>query len=739
MNRKIGVLIPAVRSVLESNLLQGIHVQAKRMGYDVLVFTNSSNSLKEYPWTDYVKGEENIYRLAEAADLDGLIFAAGRFRNEDLIDRIMRRVEKLSVPCLILEHTHKHLPFLYPPQHESIRLITKHLIEEHGCRKLHCLTGYEGHTVAEECLQAFLETLHAYGIPTSEESYTYGDFWQERAKQLAVRIAEGSIPFPEAVVCANDAMAISLCDALKEHGIRVPEDILVTGKDGDMSASMHDPLISTVGGMDEYLGALSVKKLHEIRCKTEDHTEITASIRLQLGTSCGCSQEKADAAHQQSRDDYMQRDYLYNCTYSEYYMISNFIGQFSDARSLDAFSAIADSLAHLLPQWKRLDLCLCEDWLGDFSKPEQFRTEGYPSKMKLLLSKYRDKTARSGYTFSTKKLLPALENPHEPQFIVFTPLHVQEQVFGYSAICYDDAKAYLMEERYHNWCDAASNGLLSLKNHLYIDYMQKQIEQYSVRDPITGMYNRKGLLQLLPGRMESAAERQKAVLIMLVSWKQSTAGKNEADESIVIGNILQMSCHSEELCARVNERIFVIVQEVPTEAKAEVWMDKKLLRLIQLLKSIQGRASLQMPELVADARFVTDVGGTESVLDDAVRKLEEKLQNGGAVKNDYIAGLNQMRMEMRMMPHFEWSAETAASELGISKSYFQRLYKQQFGVTFTDDLIAVRLDKAKELLKTTNLRIQEIAEQCGYENASHFMRQFKDKIGMTAVQFRKQV
>ena len=226
---------------------------------------------------------------------------------------------------------------------------------------------------------------------------------------------------------------------------------------------------------------------------------------------------------------------------------------------------------------------------------------------------------------------------------------------------------------------------------------------------------------------------------MLVSWKQSAAGKNEADESIVIGNILQMSCHSEELCARVNERIFVIVQEVPTEANAEVWMDKKLLRLMQLLKSIQGRAAFRMPELVADALFVTDAGETESVLDAAVRKLEEKLQNGGAVKNDYIAGMNQMRMEMRMMPHFDWSAETAASEIGISKSYFQRLYKQQFGVTFTDDLIAVRLDKTKELLKTTNLRIQEIAEQCGYENASHFMRQFKDKIGMTAVQFRKQV
>ena len=44
----------------------------------------------------------------------------------------------------------------------------------------------------------------------------------------------------------------------------------------------------------------------------------------------------------------------------------------------------------------------------------------------------------------------------------------------------------------------------------------------------------------------------------------------------------------------------------------------------------------------------------------------------------------------------------------------------------------------QQLLTNTDMRIQEIAEQCGYNNESHFMRQFKEKCGMTAIQYRKQ-
>ena len=79
-----------------------------------------------------------------------------------------------------------------------------------------------------------------------------------------------------------------------------------------------------------------------------------------------------------------------------------------------------------------------------------------------------------------------------------------------------------------------------------------------------------------------------------------------------------------------------------------------------------------------------------------------------------------------------------AQSIGISRTHLQRLYKQHFSVSCIDDVINARMNRAKQLLTYTDLRIQEIALQCGYHNESHFMRQFKERVGMTAVQYRNQ-
>ena len=243
-NRTIAVLMPAMTNTLYSNLLNGIYTQAKKLGYDVLVFTNASNSLKEHPLTEYVRGEENIYRLAEIAEFDGIILAAGCFLNPDLIERIIFRLEKLKKPCLVLEYMQDRLPYIYPSQKEGIRQATRHLIEVHGCRKLHCLTGIKGTFEAEERLSAFLETLAEYGIDADENTYTYGDFWKQSAWKLAEYIFMEETERPEGVVCASDIMALSLCDGLKFHGLRVPEDIRVTGYDGIQNAYLSNPVLT---------------------------------------------------------------------------------------------------------------------------------------------------------------------------------------------------------------------------------------------------------------------------------------------------------------------------------------------------------------------------------------------------------------------------------------------------------------------------------------------------------------
>ncbi|MCR4741792.1 MAG: AraC family transcriptional regulator [Treponema sp.] len=52
------------------------------------------------------------------------------------------------------------------------------------------------------------------------------------------------------------------------------------------------------------------------------------------------------------------------------------------------------------------------------------------------------------------------------------------------------------------------------------------------------------------------------------------------------------------------------------------------------------------------------------------------------------------------------------------------------------DVIAGRIEKAKKLLKTSNLTINEIASKCGYKTEYHFMRQFKEQTACTPTQYR---
>lgn len=77
-----------------------------------------------------------------------------------------------------------------------------------------------------------------------------------------------------------------------------------------------------------------------------------------------------------------------------------------------------------------------------------------------------------------------------------------------------------------------------------------------------------------------------------------------------------------------------------------------------------------------------------------------------------------------------------AEEVHLSSSFFRHLYKEFFNISPQSDLINARIQYAKYLLKTTDDPINKIAEDCGYTNHEHFMRQFKNKVGMTPSEYR---
>lgn len=90
--------------------------------------------------------------------------------------------------------------------------------------------------------------------------------------------------------------------------------------------------------------------------------------------------------------------------------------------------------------------------------------------------------------------------------------------------------------------------------------------------------------------------------------------------------------------------------------------------------------------------------------------------------------------------HFqqEITIEEIASQCYYSKSHFMKFFKEVMGVTFIQYLNDYRLDVAAKLLTTTSDSIYEVAMDVGFDNLSYFNRCFKKKYGMTPGQYRKQ-
>lgn len=104
----------------------------------------------------------------------------------------------------------------------------------------------------------------------------------------------------------------------------------------------------------------------------------------------------------------------------------------------------------------------------------------------------------------------------------------------------------------------------------------------------------------------------------------------------------------------------------------------------------------------------------------------------------YVEKLLWIRESIYRWPSKTWTIDEMAAEISLSRSRLQHLYTETFGISISKDIINSRLDKAAELLKMPEYSINKIAELVGYPNASYFNRQFKNGLGMTPTEFRRE-
>lgn len=161
------------------------------------------------------------------------------------------------------------------------------------------------------------------GLPCGEDRIAFGNYLESEARLITETVIAERKPMPRAVFCANDGMAAAVCDALKKHGIRVPEDVIVTGFDGTATAWLSRPRLTTRDS--DYPGQARLI-MDQIRCFRESGEAEAVCIhpfRPVLSESCSCPA----AANEQIRTihNLQQSEMMYNIENTLFYRVDQML------------------------------------------------------------------------------------------------------------------------------------------------------------------------------------------------------------------------------------------------------------------------------------------------------------------------------------------------------------------------------------------------------------------------------
>ena len=692
---RIAVLVPAVYDELDKEFLTGVHTAARQTGFDTLVFTSVSAEKDN----SYTEGENNIYELPFISEIDGIIMAANRFHDEKLKADILSRLEKCKIPCIIVEEKHNKIKGVFLDQKKSIYYITEHLIKDHGYKNIICLTGPESSYEANIRAEGFIEAMRD-NMPGQNNKVIYGDFWRYAAAELAEKIYMGETECPEAVVCTNDIMAVTLCQELQKRGFDIPRDIAVTGYDGSVYTLLNRPAITTVCGGDMCIGKEAVKAL-ALQMNIDCHIDC-GDVYIRKCGSCGCSNE------------YGERDALLEQTGKilrrqldrKLFMFSNYIVKMSDCESIPKFASVLDSLRYMLSDCISVNVCICEDWR--IEHPE-YRKHGFSDIMNLIYSENQP----GQLMFSVSKLIPQLNRPHEPQLWVFSSLHYSDRIIGYIATEYEKAEDFAVDEHYISWCDAVANGLDIVIKKSNTEYIWQKLEEKNMTDIYTGLMSRNGFIRKL----------ETGDTVTMLSFPPRC--RNMQYFVPIVSAVLR----SED-----NSRMAVYMGEGIFGAVIDTGGSDKIIGVICRSLSELG-IYISENEIGMISETVSDDNNSDELTD----KLYTMISERNLPKNSeaYSEVFFELRKEMKYSPKNFRSIAYAAEKTRLSGSHFQRLYKKYFGKAFNEELILFRIERAKYLLRNTSMSVQQIAEECGYTSCAHFMRQFKEHEKMSALQYRR--
>ncbi len=554
-NKKIiGVCLTKINNRTRADYISHLHKEAVKYGYRLMVF----NSVKDfYNGDDYDEGAKSIYTVINYNIIDALIILAESFYSPETVDEIIEASNAHNVPVVLVGAEREGCYSVVKKYHEAYKEVIRHIICEHGITDTYFVAGLpENDPESVERINCYKEVLAENGLPFIEENVGYGGYWDVPAKALITELIQTRSQLPKAIICANDTMAITICETLTEHGYRVPDDIVITGFDGLPDGNFFYPKITTCKEDNVRMAEMSIEIItgalnHSLSCGTF-YNQFMPSINQ----SCGC--------HTDDRQYVKDINYLFRMTQEleqhEAHMYS-WIDRLLESKSISQLNNILAKC--ILPN---SHICLNPDLIKSITKFNSTTTRAQlPSELMVISSSEDPHLSMDELpVIKLSDMVPDLaEWLDDSSSYILTSVFIENKVCGYYAAQMTDL--FDNSHKINRIVKVINTAFNSIINQLTQRLMQLSIENAAHTNPITHLPNLKGAESWFDDFASIEKNHNKVLVVStyaLPKYKYiyEHYGVKDIEEALcMVADILQLANPAECFIAHVAEDTFVLI------------------------------------------------------------------------------------------------------------------------------------------------------------------------------------
>ncbi|SDN13575.1 transcriptional regulator, LacI family [Psychrobacillus sp. OK028] len=261
-----GVLNNSEKDNNAFNIFKGVYTAVSASQFELSIYLIDSQRQKQKSYAKYCR-ERNIGgALLQGIRIDDPYYI-------ELIDT--------NIPCVVLdiipETTNGLVGSVSIDNVRASKEMAMYLFERNH-RDIAIIAGRKNTYVNSERIKGVQEAFKENGLELNLEGIMYADFSEQEAYEMSKKYLETKRP--TAFLCFSDLMAFGVMKAVKEVGLKVPEDISITGFDDLVFSSYTDPQLTTIGQDFFEIGKLAAQLLEDLMENNLDHKHVNVEHKL---------------------------------------------------------------------------------------------------------------------------------------------------------------------------------------------------------------------------------------------------------------------------------------------------------------------------------------------------------------------------------------------------------------------------------------------------------------------------